>query len=175
MNGGGDSDNGRLEYVLDAISKWIQQSDSKAGFVMAANSLIIAGLTSAMKGLLVPAFGFGSAISVVFSLLLACGVAAIVFSVYYCVAAVVPRLKMKQPSSNIYFGHIATNKDREAFVKGLLTVAPEDYRADLASQIYVNSLICWRKHKCVSAGFQFMASSIVFIVASLGILLGGTL
>jgi hypothetical protein len=175
MSGGGNVDRTRLEYILDSINRWIQHSDSKAGFVMAGNSLIIAGLASSMRGLVIPFFDFGCASSVIFSLLLICAASGIVSSTCFAIAAVSPRLTIKQPTSNIYFGHIAAKQDRKQFVKSIATITPEDYCDDLANQIYVNALICWKKHTYVSTSFRLMASSVIFVVVCLGLLLGRTL
>ena len=56
--------------------------------------------------------------------------------------------------SNIFFGHIASNRNQQAYLNRLEATNLNKYIEDLVSQIYINSKICEQKFKNYNKGVK---------------------
>ena len=68
--------------------------------------------------------------------------------------------------SNIFFGHIASHENQQAYLSRIEATNLNKYIEDLVSQIYINSKICEQKFKNYNKGVKISGISIIFLLIS---------
>ena len=68
--------------------------------------------------------------------------------------------------SNIFFGHIASHENQQAYLSRLEATNLNKYIEDLVSQIYINSRIYKQKFKNYNKGVKISGISIIFLLTS---------
>jgi len=132
-----------LWKCYETINQWIANADTKATVVLAAVGVIVGvvfvNLTSTVAFLKVSAFS---------SVL--CIVAASLFiaSAFFSFRCVLPRLKVGEPESALYFRHIAehSNVDYEKIIRQLVS-DPAQMETELMHQIWANATVASRKYR----------------------------
>lgn len=130
----------RLELatsVLDRNLAWIAAAEGKAGFAVAINTAMLAGLATA--------YANASAVDCLAYAMAACTALFVLFSVVCAGLVVRPRTSGPR-SSLIFFGKIAS-MDRASYREQLATVTDVELLADLADQIHRNAEIATEKHQ----------------------------
>ena len=158
---------GKEEYwkILNKTTDWIKFSDTKAIVVLTVYGIIITIIYSNSK--VVYEYLSNSTFSVILSII----VAILSFlSVLFSFLAINPRLKNTNADSIIFFGHIQEkNKDySEYYLNSQQILSDEnEYRKQIAEQVYVNSKIAWKKFKNVSYSIRCFFFSIVILIVIL--------
>lgn len=69
--------------------------------------------------------------------------------------------------SKIFFGHIGKyNPNYQSYLSSINNVSDEQFREDLASQIYTNSIICNQKFEHYNKGFKFSIYSLPIVIVT---------
>lgn len=129
-----------LQWLLERQLAWIAAVEVKAGFVVALDTAMIAGL-----GVVFMAANQHSTLS----LCLTAGVLLFNLLALGCVAfAIFPRTKGATKSSLVYFGDVAKHGEDE-FASIALTVTDESFIREVAVQVHRNASIALEKHDLV--------------------------
>ena len=156
----------RLEFatsILDRNLAWIAAAEGKAGFAVAINTAMLAGLATA--------YANAKAIGCLTYTMVACTALLVVFSVVCAGLVVRPRTSGPE-SSLIYFGKIAS-LDRASYREKLTTATDTELLADLADQIHRNAEIAREKHQWSRMAINASFVSGLSWVASVALLVGG--
>lgn len=135
--------------TLDDINHTIRFADTKASVLLAAAGVIGGTLLSRPEA---PQGGFATVVGAVWGAALV----AVALSAVFCLGALLPRLKVvKSSSSLLYFDDIARQfrhrPDDYVAVFARFVDDPNAVRAQVASQIWANSLVARRKFHRVRA------------------------
>lgn len=69
--------------------------------------------------------------------------------------------------SKIFFGHIGKyNTDYKSYLSSINNVSDEQFRVDLSSQVYTNSIICNEKFKHYNKGFKLSIYSLPIVIVT---------
>jgi hypothetical protein len=138
----------QLWKVLDGVQSQIRAYDSKAQIVIGIDGGLAGFLATQISTIATAAVAVwpqAKAVALVLSVV-ACLVL-LAISLGYATFTVYPRLKLNQPSSLVFFDHIAKAfnhnyaKARESYANR----TEEEHRDDLSSQILANSIVSSRK------------------------------
>lgn len=150
--------------ILEHTNEWLRFADTKAAGALAASGVIGGLATNALLDdtTHLPPAAVWFVISGLVGLLVAAGLA---------VSVLVPRLNVGEPTSLIYYGHVAQKykKNADAHHLDLQALLSDDaaLTKELANQIWANATVARRK---------YLYSSWSFLALAIGLLLlsGGT-
>lgn len=141
-----------MNYTIDVLwkiyentSEWIRFADTKASIIIGINAILagfIASNISAIRSYLI-----GSPSLVVLTIL---AVISGVASVYFAIKCLSPTLDVGEPTSLIYFAHIALGFDSaKKYSQQLHDCINDQHRFydHISSEIWANSKIGWKKYK----------------------------
>lgn len=149
--------------ILEHTNDWLRFADTKAAGALAASG-VIGGL--AMNALLddtthLPTAAVWFVISGLVGLLVAAGLA---------VSVLVPRLNVGEPTSLIYYAHVAQRykKDADAHHQALQALLADEgaLTKELANQVWANATVARRKY--LFSSWSFLALAIALLLLSAG-------
>jgi hypothetical protein len=148
---------------LQQVNEIVRYADAKAGLILTLNGVLV-GLVAVRlqtNGFLDDHPGSAALLIVAMALL--------TISVGFDIAAVMPRLVAPgQQSSLLHFDYIGERfAGRQAdfvdeFVK--LSHDPDLLQREIAAQVWANSVVARRKHRCVQWGLRFLAGALAVAV-----------
>lgn len=146
-----------LEKALDRQLAWIDAANARTGAVTT--------LATAMLGVLAALSPAKGEVWTCPQVIVAGSVAAALAAcLLMCALTLLP--KTKGPSSSLIFFARIAGRDRDAFVKDVLSRTESDYLNDLAAQVHVNAAIAARKYAWVQrAMYIFFFSVLPWVVA----------
>ncbi len=158
-------DNEDLWNIFSNINDWVRFADTKAAAVIAGQVTIFA--------LAIPRIltnGTIIATSIWLLLLLALSLILGALTLLYALKCILPRLKVGEAKSLIFFGHIAQAfSDAKAYqemVERHLN-EPSGLRDHLVHQIWSNAVVAWDKYKTSTWALRFFAFGLVLNVIEL--------
>lgn len=156
-----------LELQLDSLRQWILAADQKISIAL----VLVAATVSLMA---TPTYDLLKAnkthISTVIILFLYVALILMVWSLIKLLVAIRPRVKPIVKGSLIYFGSISGLKLPD-FKSKIGKVTPAQYKDDLINQIYINSIICTKKHSHYKDGLLIFVSGLVFWIVFVALVL----
>ncbi len=159
-----------LWRLLDSVQEQIRAFDVKAQVAVGINGVLIGFLISQlMKDAELGGHNFHLRLLAALGLTGA-SILASVAAVIVGVRVIHPQLHLRQPSSMIFFCHIANECGRD-FARGglnLSTLTDEEISLDVANQVAVNSYICDVKAK--RCRFALLATAGAFLLYSLSVI-----
>lgn len=148
-----------LWKIYENISEWIRFADTKASAIIGINAILVGFVVSNLSVVITSLKG-NPLLIVIVSLATISGIA----SVYFAIKCLSPTLNVGEPTSFIYFAHIALGFDSaEKYsrqIQNSLNNKSEFYE-HIASEIWANSKIAWRKYKAVTWSTRLLAISIL--------------
>lgn len=166
------NDTDKLHLTLDRIIGFISNCDTKVSFWFSFFGAILTILSTlktptkeAIKSVLCanPRNITDNVMLIVFL------VAAVFFVIGLCFLSKALMAKItnnEDRKSNIFFGHIASHENQQAYLGRLEATNLNKYIEDLVSQIYINSKICEQKFKNYNKGVKISGISIIFLLVS---------
>lgn len=132
-----------LKYTFDQVNDWIKTADQKA---MILGSFNIAGFIYQLIN--IEKILCGSVYTITFAIL---STMATLFTLFFWLKIIYPKLNNELKNSKIYFLHIANayEKDQHTGVEELQKIDEKEFKKDLASQIVINSIIAKNKYSCI--------------------------
>ena len=159
-------------WLFDSIGSWIRFSDAKAGAVVGIQGLVLGLLFRSLTDILSPLNAHDEWSSWLWTgaTVLAAGSLGLLASIGTAAAAVLPRLKVGEPTSGIYFMHIAEHPSTKAYSE---VISAESYRFedDLLTQIHVNSFVAKKKYVLVVWAMRIALAADILVLLSVAILL----
>lgn len=160
--------NSKLENswkTLDTINEWIRFADTKAGGVLGIVGLIASIMLSVLARV-------GSNLlnqNPLLFLFLVLGILSGCGAIYFSVRCLNPTLNIDEPTSLIYFAHIAQKfktplSYRQAIDKGF---AEEEMLSQVTDQIWANSRVAWKKYQAVTWAIRFLTLTVLITVVSI--------
>lgn len=147
-----------LWVVHTAVNEWVRFADTKAGAVLGAQGVIFALAIPS----LVEHRAWILAEPLVCTLVIVAAACALL-SVAWSLKCVIPRLRVGEAKSLIFFGHIAQAFDNPEAYHEMF----ERYRNDekgisghIAHQVWSNSVVAWKKYKDSTWALRFFAVGI---------------
>ena len=170
------SDTDKLHLTLDRIIGFISNCDTKVSFWFSFFGVILS-ILSTLKTPTVefiknvfcenPRNRMDEIILFVFMLIFLISIIFFITGLYYLSKALMARTTNNEDrKSNIFFGHIASNRNQQAYLNRLEATNLNKYIEDLVSQIYINSKICEQKFKNYNKGVKISGISIIFLLIS---------
>lgn len=159
-----------LWRLLDSVQEQIRAFDIKAQVAVGINGVLIGFLISQlMKDAELGGHNFHLRLLAALGLTGA-SILASVAAVIVGVRVIHPQLHLRQPSSMIFFCHIANECGRDFSHGGLKlsTLSDEEIRLDVANQVAVNSYICDVKAK--RCKFALLATAGAFLLYALSVI-----
>ena len=155
-----------LWKIYENISEWIRFADTKASAIIGINAILVGFIISNISTLI--RYIVGNALLAIIARL---AVISSVASVYFAIKCLNPTLDVGEPTSFIYFAHIALGFDSarkySQQLQNLLNDQSEFYD-HISSQIWVNSNIAWKKYKAVTWSTRLLTISI--LLALIGVI-----
>ena len=146
-----------LEKALDRIHDWIKSADHKIGVFLAFQGVIIVILFPYfIKKMLVIDYIF--LINFIFLI----GIILILWSLYYSVCGIIPKIKNDNAKSYTFFGDIAGMKPDDYF-ELVNKKNEEDYIKELCNQIVVSSNVSKDKHRKLRLGIIIFIVGVFFV------------
>jgi hypothetical protein len=159
-----------LWRLLDSVQGQIRAFDIKAQVAVGINGVLIGFLISQlMKDAELGGHDFHMRFLAAL-VLTGASILASVAAVLFGVRVIHPQLHLRQPSSMIFFCHIA-NECGTDFARGgrmISTLSDEDMNLDIANQVAVNSYICDVKAK--RCKFALLATAGAFLLYALSVI-----
>lgn len=143
--------------TYETVNDWIKVADAKSATILGAEGVLVGFIaTRGPRGVLCNwAYVGVSALFYLVSLLTA----------YFCVRCINPRLDVGEPTSIIFFRHVAESEGGASdYVTSARATWSDDEKAseDLCGQIWANSRVAIKKHLWVKrAIWAFLASIIL--------------
>lgn len=157
--------------ALTLIVDWIKHAETKAGATLAASGVMGTALFNLVQNQTDPNW-FLAAVAVLCS-------SSLLLAALFSALALRPRLQGKdEPTSSIYFHHIARRHERKAgagsYVRafGDLTSDAEKLVAEIATQVWANAHVARQKYKWGSLGVVSALTalpSLAFVAIAVGI------
>lgn len=154
-----------LWKTYDTVNEWIRFSDTKAGAILAANG-VIAGIVLAN---LASAKDFLHK-NPVFLIFLITGVIAGCMSIYFSIRCLNPTLRVGEPTSLIFFAHVAQKFEKPSDYEQAVSKAFTDdvqAMAQIAQQVWANSSVAWKKYKAVVWAIRFLELTVLVGIAGI--------
>lgn len=149
--------------ILTRTDEWVRFADAKAAGALAATGVLSGALITAAVS---ESFAHPPLVAVIFAL--ACGICSVA-SASLSLYALIPRLRVGEPSSLMYFEHIGRKYRSDAPGYSLALkemLASEDrYFDEVSSQIWANSAIARKKH--LASGWAIAALGAAIALAGL--------
>ena len=154
--------------TLQSVSEWVRFSDTKAGVVITVYCVILTIIYSNAQEVYLAVSS--STLQVV--LVIVAGLLSFV-SLVNCFLCLNPRLKNDNPTSGLYYGHIAKLKNHEEYLNLVSGKFGNDseFEKQITEQIYINSKIAWKKFNNVGWAIRFFFGSIIVLFGSMFIYL----
>lgn len=162
-----------MNYAIDAlwkiyenVSEWVRFADTKASIIIGINAILagfIASNISVLRSYLI-----GSPSLVVLTSL---AVISSMASVYFAIKCLNPTLDVGEPTSLVYFAHIALGFDSAEKYSQQLHDCINDqprFHDHISSQIWANSKIGWKKYKAITWSTRMLTVSL--LLALIGII-----
>lgn len=87
--------------------------------------------------------------------------------IYFLIKVLIAKIECNNYSnSKIFFGHIARYSNYRDYLKELTRTNVDDYKEDLVSQIYTNSVICNEKFNSYNKGAKLCIYSLPILILS---------
>lgn len=147
-----------LWNIYGTVNQWINHADAKAGAILAAIGVFFGFIISNLKVIA----GFISTSN--WWLLFSCiSIILLVAATCFALRGVMPRLKVDEPSSVIYFNHIAQfahadYKERATSMLG----GSNKMQSELIDQIWANSRVVQKKYFYVGYSIRFFIAAVAF-------------
>jgi len=148
-------------YIYTTINDWIKFSDTKAGFILASNGIMMGLVGSTLKDLILPRFGFTDWSHILFSIDILLYILSVLISATLAICVIYPKLSVNEASSHIYFAHIAKAK-APTYKSELLQLSNENFDKEIIDQIFAVSKVCWSKYKRTNYSIRALYGSIFF-------------
>lgn len=163
--------NEELKETLNRIIGFISNSDSKVSYLLSTFGVIFTILLTLkfpnlnfINGMLStsPMSCFGLAMIAIMCISLISFLAGL----YHLTRVLFARVECNSYApSKIFFGHISTySPNYQYYLSSINNVTEEEYRKDLASQVYTNSVICDQKFKHYNKGFKLSVYSLPTLI-----------
>ncbi len=146
-----------LWKTYEHVSEWIRFADTKASAIIGINA-ILAGFTVSNLPALKTAL-FGNTVLMTIAVFAA---ASSLASVYFSLRCLNPTFNVGEPTSSIYFAHIALRfNSAEQYSQHIHECLNDQSKFDshIASEIWANSMIAWKKYKAVTWSTWLLAAS----------------
>lgn len=149
--------------TYEAVSDWISIADSKAATMLGAEGVIIGFMaTRSSNEIFLPWVYTG--LYTLFAVSAA-------LTVYLCIRSLAPTLRVGEPSSLIYFGHIVKCEGGAPSYTDkacAMWADPQESARELCNQVWANSCVADRKYRWVSrAIWSFGVSTVIAILIAL--------
>lgn len=153
----------RIEYlwhIYENIADYIKFSDTKSGAVLAANG-VVAGIGLSNSGAISGLTSRGP----VFTVLTVFAVVCLLSSAGSCVAAILPKLRVGEPSSVVFFAHISkrcqTAQEYRTAVDGVFENGKEV--TQLQDQIWALARVATRKFRLTGIGVWLFSAHLALV------------
>lgn len=146
-----------LVFTYNSIKDWIMNADRKANIFIVVNLFVI-GFVLEQEIL------FQSNEKTIMMLLGLLFIGCAMFSMFFLLKVVTPRLNNDQGGSRIFFQDIANSKNQVDIVQEIQMQSNSNFRHDLATQIRHISNVCKRKHRDLIFSIGFMVPEIIVTV-----------
>jgi hypothetical protein len=150
--------------ILQQINDWVKYSETKASIILTVHGIIITVVYSNSKSVFE---ALNQSNFLFYSTLLY--IALSILSIFFSFRCVNPRLKNPNPTSIIYFGHIAKKfpnfKNYYNHSKPII-VDENAFSEQISEQIFINSGIAWKKFVNVSWSLRIFIIGIVVLMVS---------
>lgn len=147
--------------ILQNNNEWQRFSETKASIILTAYGIIISVIYSNSETIL-PSLTQSKTVLIIAILFAILSLVSIIFS-FRCLN---PNLKNENPTSVIYFGHIAkNNKDFKEYYSNSKPIIENDesFLEQISEQIFVNSEIAWKKFRRATWSFRAFLASIIIL------------
>jgi hypothetical protein len=148
---------------LQQVNEIVRYADAKAGLILTLNGVLVGLVAVRLQSAGLFTDHPVSAAALVIA------VALLTVSVVFDIPAVMPRLFAPgQQTSLLHFDHVAVayagrvSDYIDDFVS--LTRDPEQLQREIAAQVWVNSIVARRKHRCVQWGLRFLGAALAVVV-----------
>lgn len=153
--------------ILVRTDEWVRFADAKAAGALAAAGVLSGALITAAAS---ESFSHPPLLAVIFAI--GCGMCTVT-SASLSLYALIPRLRVGEPTSLMYFEHIGRrySADSPGYSRALTEMlANEDkYFAEVSAQIWANSTIARKKH--LASGWSIAILGIGIALAGLAALI----
>ncbi|MCL9764014.1 Pycsar system effector family protein [Neisseria subflava] len=170
------NDTDKLHLTLDRIIGFISNCDTKVSFwfsffgaILTILSTLKTPTTEFIKSVFCanPRNRTDEVVLFIFMLIFLVSAICFIIGLYFLSKALMAKITNNEDrKSNIFFGHIASNRNQQAYLKCLKATNLNKYIEDLVSQIYINSKICEQKFKNYNKGVKISGISIIFLLVS---------
>ena len=152
----------KTEYLwntYDLVNKWIEHADTKAAAVLAAVGVFSCFIVTNIKDI-VPFISKDHWYVIVASIL---GCACLIFSALCAFVSILPKLKVGESTSLIYFNHISnhTAEEYKNLLKPVLK-STKKLNSQLTHQIWANSKVSTKKFYRVGLSIWCLAGATLF-------------
>ena len=154
--------NDRLWQLYCSINEWVRYADAKAGIALGAHAAVFTIAIPQIVGTKSYFLERPAVIAVVITALLFAAL-----SVFFGIRCVLPRLKIGEARSLIFFAHIAEGySDSGAFRDHAHQHYKDEdgFSRQVLDQIWANSRVAWRKHKDSTYCFHWLIAEFVLAV-----------
>ena len=148
---------------LQQVNEIVRHADAKAGLILTLNGILV-GLVAVR----LQSAGF-FADHTVSAVALVIAVALLTVSIAFDIAAVMPRLfAAGQQSSLLHFDHVAVEYAGRVsdYIDDFVALSrdPEQLQREIAAQVWANTMVARRKHRCVQWGLRFLAAALAVVI-----------
>lgn len=141
---GNDNKVAMAQWLLDRNIAWIAAAEAKAGFIVAVDTVMFAGLAATYND--AKTLGWITAILT--------GASAVMLGLSVLFAAFAVKSRLGGPTTSlIYFGRVAA-VDMQTYAAAVQSANPDDWLADLIRQIHRNAEIAEVKHRWTRRSMQ---------------------
>ena len=160
--------------IFSSTNEWVRYADAKAGAALAGAGVLAGALVSAAVS-----ENFAHVTGIPFWLGVVAGGLAVV-SALFATLAIIPKLKVGEPTSLIYFTHVAqryqtipkhlmqqkpASERHNEDVRSMLA-QPDDYLDEVLSQVWANSNVAHRKFFWTGWSVRFLGLGVVLAGAA---------
>lgn len=154
-----------LWQTYETINEWIRFADTKAAAVLGINGILVGFAVTNLSSLMI------SVLSNEWLLVVALmtGLSTLV-SVYFAIKCLNPTLKIGEPTSLIYYAHIASQftSPKDYYQKATESFSDDiESTRQIANQVWVNSIVSWKKYQAVTRSIWFLIFSLFLSVLGL--------
>jgi hypothetical protein len=143
-----DSELDSLWKTYEHVSEWIRFADTKASAIIGINAILIGFTVSNLAALKTALCG-----NTVLTTIAVFAAALSLASVYFSLRCLNPTLNVGEPTSSIYFAHIALRyNSAEQYSQHIQEYLNDQakFNSHIASEIWANSMIAWKKYMSVT-------------------------
>lgn len=145
--------------TYEAVGNWVRFADAKAATLLGAEGVLVGFIASRdARGLWLN--WFYMALSVAFSL-------TALLTAYYCTRCLAPQLSVDEPTSVVFFSHVAAYKDAASYAEKARRVWTDEQKAskEICHQVWANSCVATKKYQWVRRSiWSFLASVVLAVV-----------